>query len=148
MSQGDEFVRRNQGFAVDMTFALLVWLFSVFVFLPLGDLYVSPELYSLLAFIFLVVFGYYFISALRSSNPLFEYVSNRVTSWYMGWRGIDDNEKPVIWGRVKKSLKICFILVAYLGFRPLLWVINPVFAGVAFIIVLIQVFRILTNKYL
>jgi hypothetical protein len=141
MSNSEKFVESNQVFAVNMVFALLAWLFSMFVFLPLAGSFVSSGMVSLVAVIMLVAVSYYFYIAACHSAPLIEHVSSKVSLWYVYWRKVEIDERPVVWRRVRKVLGIGITLVVYLAYRPLLWAVNPVFAGIGLIFVLLQIMR-------
>ena len=136
----EEFVESNQKFAVNLAFGLLAWIFSVFVFLPLIRLY-AAEWASLIAVLLVVDISYYLVVAKMHSSPLFEYVSNRIAGFYIGWRKLGEDSRPLVWRRTKKALGIGLILVVYLMYRPLLWVVSPVLAGIAFIMVLLMMLK-------
>ena len=141
MSNSEKFVDSNQVFAVNMVFALLAWLFSMFVFLPLAGSFVSPMLVSLVAVIMLVAVSRYFYVAVCHSAPLIEHVSSKVSLWYVYWRKVENDERTVVGRRVRKVLGVGVTLVVYLAYRPLLGAVNPVFSGIGLIFVLIQIMR-------
>ena len=143
MSRENEFVEKNKSFAVNMAFALMLWLFGVMVFLPLFEMYVSPELYRVMALGLLVLFSVYFYRAAINSGPLIEYFSSKISSWIIDWQGVDEGERPDVWRRTLKIVKITLTLVSYLVFRPILWAAHPVFAGFALIITIILMITIL-----
>jgi len=118
----------------------LAWIFSVFVFLPLIRLY-AADWASLIAVLLIVDISYYLVIAKLHSGPLFEYVSNRITSMYIGWRKLGEDSRPLVWRRTKKVLGVGVSLVVYLMYRSLLWAVSPVLAGIAFIIVLLMVLK-------
>jgi hypothetical protein len=132
-----EFVESNQRFVIDFLFGLIVWLFGVVVFLPVSVEY-ALDWQRIFALIYLVVIGYYWILAWRSSGPLFGYLSNKVTSLYMGWREIEEGKRPEVWRNIQKVLGTLVMLVVYLMLRPLMYAVSVVLPGIAFILILIQ----------
>lgn len=144
MSDSEKFVESNQAFAVNMAYASVTWLFSVLVFLPLARSFVVPDLVSLVAVILLAFFSYFFFIAVHYSGPLMEHVSSRISSWYIFWRKVDDDERPVVWKRVRKALGVGITLLVYLAHGPLLRAVNPVFAGIGLIFTLLRIIILLT----
>ena len=89
--------------------------------------------------LFLVFYiGYYLLKALKNSDPLFDYFSNRVTSVYMDSRKIEDDNRAEVWRMVKKVIGVVVMLVVYLMMYPLLSAISIILPGIAFILILIQ----------
>lgn len=136
----EEFVESNQKFAVNLVSGLLVWIFSVVLFLPLIIAY-AMDWARLIALLLVVDVSYYLVNAVRHSGPLFEFTSNRVADYYLGWRALGEDMRLQIRDRAEKALGIGLALVVYLMYRPLLWVVSPVLAGVAFILVLLLVIK-------
>jgi hypothetical protein len=71
-------------------------------------------------------------------------VSSRISSWYIFWRKVDDDERPVVWKRVRKALGVGITLLVYLAHGPLLGAVNPVFAGIGLIFTLLRIITLLT----
>ena len=133
-----EFVESNQEFVVNFLFGLIIWLWGTAVFLPISVEY-GLDWYSVFAVIHLVVIVYYWGLSRRRSGPLFAYLSNKLTSVYMSWRGIDEDKRPEIWRNIQKLFSVCVLLVVYLMLRPLLLAVSVVLPGIALILVLLQI---------
>ena len=133
----DTFVGSNQKFAVNLAMGLIAWLFGVMVFMPTALVY-AAEWGRLIALLLTAVIGIYFFKALKNSGPLFEFVSNRVTSVIMGLRKKEGEDRADVWRMVKKSMGVVVMLVVYLMMCPLLSAISVILPGIAFILILIQ----------
>ena len=133
----ESFVESNQKFAVNLAFGLIAWLFGVMIFMPTALVY-AEEWGRLIAVLLTVDVGYYFLKALKNSGPLFDSVSNRVTSVYIGLRKEQDQDRVRVYGRVKKVIGVVVMLVVYLMMVPLLSAISIILPGIAFILILIQ----------
>ena len=140
MSNSNDFVEANQKFAVNIVMGLLAWIFGVSVFLPTTSVY-APDWARIVALLLIVDITYYFIKARAYSAPLFDYVSNRITSSYLGWRNISKDDRPRVWRSVKKVLGVCLSIVVYLMYKPLLMAVSIILPGIAFILVLLQILK-------
>lgn len=142
-----EFVESNQKVAVNLAMGLIAWVFGVVLFLPLTLVY-APDWGSLVALLLIVDIGYYLMRVKLHSGPLFEYTSRRLADIYVGWRKLDDADLPAVMARSRKVLGVGLILVVYLMYRPLLWAVSPILAGVAFIIALLFILKqLLEQRY-
>lgn len=142
----EDFIEKNQNFASNLLFGLLVWVFGVAVFLPMASTYV-PEWGSIIAIILIVVLTYFLFSAIKSSKPFFEYFSEMVANYYYNkWRKIDNSDKEYTYKVIKKTLKISLLILLYIIYRPLLWVANPVLAGITLIIILLLIISQIFSK--
>jgi hypothetical protein len=114
----------------------------VFLFLPLARIHVIPELVSLISGIFVAYVSYYFFIAVSHSGPLMDHVSSRISSWIVDWKKVKKDEQPIVWRRVRKVLGIGITLVVYLAYRPLLWAVNPVFAGIGLLFIIYRILKL------
>ena len=92
----------------------------------------------MIALLLTVDIGYYFFKALKNSGPIFEFVSNRVTSIVMDLRKKKDEDRADVWRTVKKVMGVVVMLVVYLMMYPLLSAISVILPGIAFILILFQ----------
>ena len=141
----EEFIEKNQKFVNSLVYGLLIWIFGVAVFLPMASIYV-PDWGSLIATVFIIVLTYFLFSAVKNSEPIFEYVSERLTNYYLNWRKIDSTNQGYARKIVKKTLKISLIILIYFIYRPLIWVANPVLAGLALIIIILLIITQIFSK--
>ena len=142
---GEEFVERNQRFAVNLVMGLIAWIFSVFLFLPLTQTY-TPDWAGLVSVILVAGISYYLIIAKLNSAPLIEYVSNKLTITLIDRRKLDIEDRQTHLRNVEKAVKIGLLLIVYLLYRPLLWLINPSLSGLTFIMVILYLLKILLQK--
>jgi len=148
MFKSETFSESNQEFAVNMTYASVIWLFSVTVFLPLAKVY-APRLYSALAILLILVLAYPTIKALRHSGPIIEYFSVKISSWINDWRSIEEDGRAITLSRTIVLLKAILLLVLYLAYRPLLLAVNPALAGLVLVLIILGTLKIVLtpNKH-
>ena len=141
MFKSETFSESNQEFAVNMTYALVIWLFSVTVFLPLARVY-APRLYSVLAILLTIVLAYPTIKAVRHSGPIIEYFSVKISAWINDWRNIEEDGRAKTLSRTMVTLKAILLLVLYLAYRPLLSTVNPALAGLVLVLIILWILKI------
>ena len=148
MFKSEAFSESNQEFAVNLTYAIIIWLFSVTVFLPLARVY-APRLYSALAILLTLVLAYPTIKALRHSGPIVEYFSAKISSWINDRRSIEKDGQAITLSRTMALLKATLLLLLYLAYRPLLSAVNPALAGLALVFIILGILKIvlIPNKH-
>ena len=142
---GEEFVERNQRFTVYLAMGLILWVFSLFLFHPLIVTY-AYDWAGLISVLLVVAISYYLIMAKIYSGPVFNYVSNRLTTWWINWRKLDTRKRQTHQMNTRKVLKTGTLLLVYLLYSPLLHVINRAMPGLTLILVLVYLLKIILEQ--
>ena len=140
-----EFVESNQRFTINLMIGLVVWIFSMAAFLPITTI-TSPDWGKLIAIILTIDITYFLYKAKTNSKPLFEYLSNRIATNYLTWRKLDVNNLPTVRRNIKKTLSVILTVIVYLMYRPLLYAISPILAGIVFIPLLLIMIKQVIGK--
>jgi len=140
-----EFVESNQRFTINLMIGLVVWIFSMAAFLPITTI-TSPDWGKLIAIILTIDITYYLYKAKTNSKPLFKYLSNRLATNYLTWRKLDANNLPTVRRNIKKTLSIILTVLIYIMYRPLLYAISPILAGIVFIPLLLIMIKQVIGK--
>ncbi|MCD6564137.1 MAG: hypothetical protein J7K23_09525 [Thermoproteales archaeon] len=112
---------------VDFSIAFLLWLFSIFIFIPLAKLIpITPPLYPIVSFIVLVSI----ISVVyKASLNMLKFIN-----WIVGY--LEKKKKIEKAKLVQFVLLEILIIVDSILLIPLTWLISPVFGGILLIIAL------------
>ena len=120
---------------VDYSTAFLIWLFSIFLFIPLAEAVpTQPPLYPIVSFIIFVAI---FSLVAKATSTFIEFI---------GWiTGVLEKR-----GKMEKARLVKFILFEVLIIIdsvlviPLLWLISPIFGGIALIFAIMAVLATLS----
>ena len=128
---------------VNLSAALLIWLFGVLVFLPLA-VEIDPEGFSvLISIIVFSAFSVFLIKSLKGLGDLIAFASDFLTKEWIMRRKVED-EKLILKTKEKISvvLQALTLIVIYLLYSPLLTAIHPSINGIGIIVTLLGIFFI------
>jgi hypothetical protein len=140
--QRGRFVEYNQVFVVNLVQALVGWLAGVFIFIPLAEMYLSAQVVSFVAFMFIVEVTYFMYKVVRHSGPLLGYYSEWLTDYRSKIKSLDSNDKKYLYCGSEKAVNIVFIFSIYFVYCPLLDSLNPVINGMVLTLVLLYILSV------
>ncbi|ADG13126.1 conserved hypothetical protein [Methanocaldococcus infernus ME] len=134
---------------ISLIIAVLIWLFGVWVFIPLADQLGNPTigLYALKPIISAIIGLALLIVLLRIAKDfgeLMDGVADIIASKLIGERATEEKLKRYRYG-LRMLAYVIIATVAYLFFLPILLGINVVIAGVVLIILVIWAVLTLIN---
>ena len=140
--QRASFIEYNQVFVINLIQALIGWLAGVFIFIPLAEMYLSDQVVSFIALIFIIEVTYFMYKVVRHSEPIITYYRDWLTDYRLKNKSLESNEKKSVSYSSGKALRIAFVFSIYLLYCPLLDSLNPVINGMALTLVLLYMISI------
>lgn len=135
--------------AVNLSAAVLVWLFGVLVFLPMA-IKIDPKGLSLIcSLVILLAFSFFLIRGIRGLGKVLDAASYVLTHEFLRWRRMEEGlteRMERMNTRFRVTLHVATIIIVYLFYLPLLLTIHPAINGIALILTILGILWTLLKK--
>lgn len=132
--------------AVNLSVAMLVWLFGVLIFLPLASEVDPSGLLLLCDLIILLTFSTFLFRGSRGLKEMLDIASRVLAYKWIKMRGVKESRTKCVERKVKATLYSATIVIVYLLYSPLLVGIHPSVNGIAIILAMLGVLSILLRE--